>query len=98
MTKAFSPLDMTSKLDTDRVDNIVCGFNEKLLKENPDQDYYHVILSGEFPRNILDAVQEEFVEAGWHNVVCRTSSENGERRGLTSLRLNRFPQTPKKLF
>jgi len=34
-------------------------------------------------------VEKIYKEAGWRSVVCKTSSENGERPGLTGLRLYR---------
>ena len=89
MPNPLSPLNMSSEFDREKVAELVTKFNDKLLGENKDAEYYHVVISGEYPRVILDEVQKAFSNAGWHHVRCRTSSENGERGGLTGLQLYR---------
>lgn len=51
------------------------------------QKYYHVVRVGELPRIVCDQIQNLYQQAGWVKAHCRTSSENGERGGLTGLQL-----------
>lgn len=69
-----------------QVDTLVSKFNQLLLKESYE-NYYHIVIEGEYDRVILKRVEEAFKTAGWNNVICRTSSEKGERPGLTSLQI-----------
>lgn len=86
--KALSPYDLNPSYDQQKVDELIEKFNKK-LKEEPSisNTYHHIVISGEHPRIILDRVKEEYEKAGWSEVECKTSSENGERSGLTGLQL-----------
>jgi len=79
------PQDMESGIS--KLEEIITKFEEKFSKEEKDNDYYHLVIVGEYNRKICDKVEEIYLEAGWSDVRCRTSSENGERGGLTSLKL-----------
>ena len=80
-----TPESMTSYDAND----VVAKFEKQFKKEKKDQEYYHLVISGEYPRYILDRIQKIYKNAGWKDVVCHTSSENGERAGLTGLQLYR---------
>ncbi len=59
---------------------------ERLLKEEAvGNTYYHLVCIGEYSRDVCDKVEEIYINAGWKSVKCHTSSENGERPGLTGL-------------
>jgi len=83
--KLTSPEDMT---DLSKLASVLNEFEEKFLKEEKGQTYYHLVITGEYSRALLDKVEQAYKEAGWKNVACTTSSENGERPGLTGLQLS----------
>ena len=61
----------------------------QFAKEEKDQISYHLVIVGEYNRETCGEIEKLYTNAGWKNVVCTTSSENGERGGLTGLRLYR---------
>ncbi len=79
------PSEMTS--GTSKFEEAVNKFEEQFKKEDKDQDYYHLVIIGEYNREVCDEIQKTYTKAGWKKVYCRTSSENGERGGLTGLQL-----------
>lgn len=79
------PSEMTS--GTSKFEEAVSKFEEQFKKDDKDQDYYHLVIVGEYNREVCDEIQKTYTEAGWNKVNCRTSSENGERGGLTGLQL-----------
>jgi hypothetical protein len=79
------PSEMTS--GTSKFEEAVSKFEERLKKEDKDQDYYHLVIVGEYNREVCDKIQKIYTEAGWKKVNCRTSSEKGERGGFTGLQL-----------
>lgn len=81
--KITTPDDMRYK----DVDSVIERFEKKLQEEEKGLKRYHVIITGEYPRDVLDEVQHIYLDAGWSGVECKTSSENGERGGLTGLLL-----------
>lgn len=66
---------------------LIDTFENKLKQEENDQEYYHLVIKGEYPRIILNQVEQKYTHAGWSKVICKTSSENRERPGLTGLQL-----------
>ena len=79
------PSEMTS--GTSKFEDAVNRFEEQFKKEDKGQNYYHLVIVGEYNRDVCDEIQRTYTEAGWKKVNCRTSSENGERGGLTGLQL-----------
>ena len=81
------PEDMTSGIS--KVEEAVSKFEKQLTKEEKDEQYYHLVIIGEYNRQTCDEIERIYMEAGWSKVKCKTSSENGERGGLTGLQLYR---------
>lgn len=81
------PCEMTS--GTSKLEEAVSKFEEELKNKDKDENYYHLVIVGEYNRATCDKIEELYRDAGWVKVYCRTSSENGERGGLTGLRLLR---------
>lgn len=81
------PENMRTKPTPEMVNDIVQIFEEKFKEEDKDQQYYHLVIRGEYPRSLLDEIEQIYLINGWSKVVCQTSSENGERPGLTGLQL-----------
>lgn len=80
-----TPEQMTS--GTSKVEEAVNKFEEAFKKEDKDEEYYHLVIRGEYNRQTCDEVEKIYKNAGWKTVKCKTSSENGERGGLTGLQL-----------
>ena len=74
---------------TSKVEEAVSKFEEQFTKEEKDRQYYHLVVVGEYNRQTCDEIERIYSEAGWSKVKCKTSSENGERGGLTGLQLYR---------
>lgn len=64
-------------------------FEEKLLKSDPGQDIYSLVIPGEIPLSVRGSIISMYETAGWKTAEIRTSSENGERPGLTRLTLTK---------
>lgn len=79
------PEQMTS--GTFKVEEAVSKFEAQMLKEEKDEQYYHLVIVGEYNRQTCDEIEKIYSDGGWTKVKCRTSSENGERGGLTGLQL-----------
>ena len=47
-------------------------------------NYYTVIIQYEYSKKSRDYVVDEFKKVGWKRIEHKTSSESGERPGLTS--------------
>lgn len=80
-----TPVDKSGKID--KLSDAISKFEKQFAKEDDDENYYHLVIVGELNRNVCDAIQNEYLSAGWSKVICRTSSENGEHGGLTGLQL-----------
>ena len=79
------PEQMTS--GTSKVEKAVSKFEAQMLKEDKDEQYYHLVIVGEYNRQTCDEIEKIYSDGGWNKVKCMTSSENGERGGLTGLQL-----------
>lgn len=75
---------------TSKLNEALQKFEAEFAKNEKDEDFYHLVIVGEYNRDVCDEIQNLYTNAGWKNVVCKTSSENGERGGLTGLRLSRI--------
>lgn len=83
--RIITPSEMES--DASKLEEAVDKFNEQLKKEDKDEDYYFLAIDGEYNREVCDKIQRLYTDAGWLEAKCKTSSEKGERGGLTGLQL-----------
>ena len=81
------PQQMTSGIS--KLEEAINKFESKFLIEDKDESYYHLVINGEYNRQVCDEIEKIYTEYGWEKVKCRTSSENGERCGLTGLQLHK---------
>ena len=84
--KVTNPKDMIEPIN---VEEVIKAFEQQFLEEEKGKKYYHLIVDEEYSRNLCDEIERIYTEAGWSKVVCKTSSESGERPGLTGLQLYR---------
>lgn len=85
--RIIKPKDMSSGLS--KLNDALMKIETEFLKQEKDQDYYHIVIVGEYTREVCDAIEKNYSDAGWKHAKCKTSSENGERPGLTGLQLYR---------
>jgi hypothetical protein len=83
--KITRPEQMTA--GTSKVEEAVSKFEAEFTKDEKDLEYYHLVIEGEYNRQTCDEIEKIYSEGEWVKVKCRTSSENGERGGLTGLQL-----------
>jgi ectoine hydroxylase-related dioxygenase (phytanoyl-CoA dioxygenase family) len=64
---------------------------ENLIDENLKKivlqysNHVEAVISGEYSKTVRDKIAQKYIdEGGWSKVTHRTSSENGERGGLTA--------------
>ncbi len=88
-TPTVTTPDMMTSLKGSLLTAAVTAFEKKLKAELPNQDYYHVVVDWEVDKLVRAEVVRMYSIAGWKRVECRTSSEGGERPGLTGLKLYR---------
>lgn len=75
--------------NSELLEELIKLFEEQLKESEKGRDSYSIVVYGEYPKPICNRVEEIYMEAGWKSAICKTSSENGERPGLTGLRLYR---------
>ena len=80
--KLTSPSDMEPSVEETEV--ALSAFEKEFEKQPRGLKYYHLVIAGELNKPTCDAVAKEYQKLGWI-AKCRTSSENGERAGLTGL-------------
>ena len=88
MIRAISP-DAVYGFNTEN--HFVCSAIEKINTElitlsssnNQIDVYPEVFLEGELDYSIRNKIAQEYIIAGWKCVAHQTTSENGERAGLT---------------
>lgn len=79
------PRDMIA--DLSKLKEAIEKFEKEFKTEEKGKSYYHLVIDGEYNRDVCDRIQVLYSTAGWRKVTCKTSSENGERPGLTGLQL-----------
>lgn len=84
--KVTSPNEMVD-ITKDTVETLIGKFETKLKKEDKDEEYYHLVIYGEYNRKVYDEIERIYSDAGWGQVKCKSSSENNEKPGLTDLQL-----------
>jgi hypothetical protein len=62
---------------------------EKEFDNDSDMNYgshVHIVIRDEYPTEVRDEVVEDYMKRGWSDVKHQTSTENGERGGLTGFK------------
>lgn len=71
------------------IESIINRFEELLINHNSKSRSYKLAIFGEYSRNTCDLIETMYRNKGWNNVKCITSSEKGERGGLTMLSISK---------
>ena len=73
------------------IEAIIVDIDTAIKRNHGQYPYENVILLKEYPVSVRDEIARRYREAGWKYVIHRTSSENGERPGLTHFKLSMTP-------
>ena len=85
--KIPTPEEINEKINLNEKDILLENvINELNNSTTLDWNYNHIviIIPSEYSKESRDYVVEEFKKIGWKKIENKTSSENGERPGLTS--------------
>jgi len=75
--------------DLSKLEYAVRDFEKQFKLEENGLDYYHLVIDYEINKEVCNKIQSIYKNAGWFKVTCKTSSEKGEKPGLTGLQLFR---------
>lgn len=85
--KIPTPEEINEKINLNEKDILLENvINELINSTTLDWNYNHIviIIPSEYSKESRDYVVEEFKKVGWKKIEHKTSSESGERPGLTS--------------
>lgn len=87
----ITPNELSSSNDYS-IDDIIAEIDAEIVENHhlyPMCDF--AILTKEYPKSVRDEIARKYRDSGWNFVGHRTSSENGERPGLTEFRFSKYP-------
>lgn len=91
----ISPNDLDSiekeKLDYQKLENQI---DESIKKFHGWYPWEEAVIEGEYSITIRNEIAKQYKEAGWTHVYHRTTSEAGEKAGLTSFKFSMEPLKP----
>lgn len=79
------------EIDNANIEAIIIDIDKEIKKNHGHYPYEEAILGKEYTQAVRNEVAHKYREAGWKYVIHRTSSENGERPGLTHFKLSMTP-------
>ena len=77
-----------SEYDLKKLERMI---DEKIKENHGNHPWEEALLDEEYPIEVRNAIARRYVKAGWYYVYHRTSSENGERGGLTYFAFSQEP-------
>lgn len=81
----IAPQDLEHiKFSEEYVQEIIAKIDESIMRFHGWHSYEYAIVDSELPMRLRDYIAELYIKSGWTYVYHRTSSENGEKAGLTS--------------
>lgn len=85
----ITPKDI-EKIEMEKVDfaKLEKEIDESIIKHHGYYAWEAASLVGEYPVCVRDALAKRYRDAGWRFIYHHTSSENGERPGLTEFRFS----------
>ena len=81
---AISPKELIELKHLSKVDKYVKEIDKELRENEPMFEWFEAQINCELPVVLRNAIAEKYIEVGWHKVYHHTTSENGERPGLTA--------------
>lgn len=90
MYNVTKPSDLRSE-NNENNENLLLNalelFENKLKLVNPKSSYFFLVITEHLDKTICKKIEEIYKNAGWSKVECINSFDNGERYGLTGLKL-----------
>ena len=84
----LGPNDMKSKVN---MDELISKIDESMNKFHEWYPWESAVIEGEPSVDIRNEIAIKYIEAGWNYVYHDTTSENGERAGLTGFKFSSKP-------
>lgn len=83
----ITPNEYNNMKTENTIEDVIAKIDELILKEskNPSYEWLDIIYSGELSKETRNEIAVRYIQAGWDTVCHRTSSESGERPGLTRI-------------
>ena len=83
----IGPKEYAEMLQNVNVDEYIPKIDTLMVKESrrPSHPWVDIIIDEEIPLAARNVLAKKYKDAGWYYVYHRTSSENGERPGLTRM-------------
>jgi len=89
---ALSPTKLKELyIENFNLDEVEKAIDEQLIKNHTQHPWEEVLLDEEYAIEVRDTLAKRYVNAGWNYVYHQTSSENGERPGLTMFAFSNVP-------
>ena len=79
------------EIENANIEAIIIDIDTEIKKNHGNHPYEDAVLLKEYSKVIREEVARRYREAGWAYVIHRTSSENGERAGITHFKLSMNP-------
>ncbi len=80
-----------NKVDMAKLETMI---DDSIKRFHGSYPWETAIIDGEYPVEVRDKIALKYKESGWNHVYHRTTSENGERAGLTSFVFSTEPLKP----
>lgn len=90
----ITPTDLVSSVEQniDDIDDIIAKIDAEIAENHLWYNMFDfAILTREYPKHLRDEIAQKYRDSGWDFVEHRTSSELGERPGLTEFRFSKYP-------
>jgi len=71
--------------DLSELESAIDKFEGQWEQQHKGSHMYHLVIEGELNREVCKEIAKIYTNAGWTKVSCKTSSDGGERPGLTGL-------------
>ena len=72
-------------------DKLEKDIDKSIENNHGDYEWEEALLDKEYPLSVRNEIGKRYMENGWHYVYHQTSSENGERPGLTIFAFSEIP-------
>ena len=80
---AISPKELIEMKMLSKVDGYVERIDDYLKTHEPMHEWFEATIQSEIPVVARHEIARRYIEAGWYKVYHHTTSENGERAGLS---------------
>lgn len=79
------------EIENANIEAIIADIDKEIKRNHGKFVYESAMLTNEYPKSVRDEISRRYREAGWEYVTHSTSSEKGQRPGLTEFKLSMTP-------